>query len=895
MRRTLTIAFIICAIAVPAFAQRNLVRNPGFEDGLDGWRFWGGGAPGEIVLETEDVASGEGALRLTNPSAAKVRAYQPSVQLNQDEPRPVHLRYRVKRGATDPNALQCIDLYGRNMDGTGVGLFANTSVERVGEWVLMEHTFVPDKPIAHLGAWALSYDSTADVLFDDIEFWAEAPEHAPARELIAIGCDAVAMRFVAAGARVQIRDLRVPDGRAYLEGPDGILPGVNLWEVALRGPEGGMLRITPDDGAQLSAQPQPGGAASGATLTWQGVAVDGRPVLDVTVSATVVAGDPLARLTCEVTLHDEAYELASLRFPVLAEILPLGGDPTDDSLAWPRGIGALIRDPFSNPTAVAARYPSSGASMQLMALTDPQGGLYLAPHDGAGHLKVLNMSAEVTAGLRYSVEHQPPAGARQWSTPYPVAIGPVTGGWYEAARLYRQWATEQEWCRAGTLAERDVPAPVTDTDVWMVGHIARDKTDWTRPPERSLTEVRALTPDELREQYPPLALERNRKLAEDFEDYFGVPVGWWWTTWMLPAFDVAHGRQTWPRQFEETIAAVEDAGVPVIPYTNIRRFDTGIPEWQTLDLASAAVINAQGQVVTEPIKEGATAVMCPASEHWQDYFAGYCAGFVQQGVTGLYLDELGTAGAAPCYATEHGHEPGPGNHWVQGRREMLRKLRAACEPIEPDFFTGGEEPCEVYIDLNDLNFTYGSRYPDNIPLWQAVYHDYSVCQGRPVGKWYDASSMLRNYPEDEQAGDVKIDEFITAQAQALVLGIQPGWVRPDLPTYAPEAAAWYRTLVQTWQRAKPWLLFGEMLPEPRIVSELPTVRSTWRYKAAFVAELPAVLCSAWRAPDGSTAIVLANISEDEQTVTLETGIAGHEQATATILARGFEVMEIGAE
>jgi len=118
-------------------------------------------------------------------------------------------------------------------------------------------------------------------------------------------------------------------------------------------------------------------------------------------------------------------------------------------------------------------------------------------------------------------------------------------------------------------------------------------------------------------------------------------------------------------------------------------------------------------------------------------------------------------------------------------------------------------------------------------------------------------------------------------------------VRPDLPTYAPETAAWYRTLVQTWQRAKPWLLFGEMLPTPEIVEDLPTVEAVWRYSGNVLAQLPAVMCSAWRAPDGSVAIVLANISEHDQTVTLQTQIAGHERLTATIPARGLEVMELG--
>ncbi len=867
MRRMLAPLFIVCTCAAPAVAQRNLVANPGFEDGLDGWRFWGGAAPGEILVESEDVHSGAGALRVTNPSAGKVRAFQPSVRLNQDEPRALHLRYWVKRMSTDPEALQCVDLYGRHVDGSGVGFFQNTGVEHAGEWVLVEQTFEPEKPVAYLGVWALNYDTTADVLFDDIEFWVEPPPRLPTTDLVSLQTDDLSLRFVSAGNLVQVRGLRGARGRTYLDGPEGLRPDVNLWELRVRNAEGETLRVLPDDRALLGAEVREGERGAMAVLSWRGVYVGNRPAVDVDVFVLAPPGQSLAWFTCRVDLRDERLGLVELQFPVLAEMPPLGDRPADERIVYPQGLGRELRDPHSNPTALSLSYPSSRASMQMMAWYDGRGGLYFAAHDGEGYLKTLLLGPETTAGLRYSVAHLPPDTGRpglDYQTPYPVVVGPFEGDWYDAGRLYRAWATRQTWCSCGRLAERGLPAPVRETSVWMVGHMPRDRSGGARQPSLSPDEKRALSPEELQEAYLPLSPELNREAAARFQDYFDVPVTWWWTTWMLPAFDTRQGCQVPPRRFAESVAAVTDLGIPVIPYTNIRRFDVGIAEWEQLGLEAGAVIGPDGEVALEPLAGGYTAIMCPASETWQRYFARYCLGFIQRGVTGLYIDELGTATARPCYSTDHGHRPGAGKHWVQGRRAMLRRIRELCEPEEPDFFTGGEEPCEPYIDLNDYNFTYGSRRPDQVPLWQAVYHDYSVSVGRPMGKWYDTASMVRHYPERLQRGDVGMDEFVTGHGQALVFGIQPGWVRPDIPTYAPETSEYYRRLVRTYHHAKPWLLYGEMLPPPRILTDLPVVASVWRYKEPLPVELPAVLASAWRAPDGTVGIVLANISQEDQ-------------------------------
>jgi len=292
-RRSVAIIACLALTALHAEAQRNLVANPGFEDGLAGWRFWGGGAPGRIVLETEDVHSGTGALRVTNPSGAQVRAYQLSVQLNQGEPRALHLRYWVKRLSDDPEDLQCVDLYGRYADGTGVGFFVNTSVEHVGEWVLMEHTFQPEKPVAQLGVWPLNYGA-ADVLFDDIEFRVEPPPRLPARELLALEGDDLSLHLVESAGRVQVRDMIGADGRVYLDGPEGMRSDVNLWGAVLRGPDGEQRRVLPDERAELTAETRETDRGPEAVLTWRGVRIDDAPALDVEVRVLIPPGESAA-------------------------------------------------------------------------------------------------------------------------------------------------------------------------------------------------------------------------------------------------------------------------------------------------------------------------------------------------------------------------------------------------------------------------------------------------------------------------------------------------------------------------------------------------------------------------------------------------------------------------
>ncbi|MEA3402321.1 MAG: DUF6259 domain-containing protein [Armatimonadota bacterium] len=894
----LMVLVLACSLACVAGAQRNLVANPGFEDGLEGWRFWGGGAGGRVLLETEDVHSGTGALRLTNPDAARVRAYQGGVQLNQLQPRPLHLSYWVKRTSDAPDALQCIDLYCTNQDGSRAGYFRNTSVDDVGEWVHMEHTFTPAKPIAQMNVWPLNFDTTADVIFDDIIVTVEPAPSLPAEELAAVRGDSLQLRVLAAKGRVGLRDLRRPgDGRSYLAGEPAIRSDTNLWSAELVSADGRRVLVVPDQRAELIVEAEAGAAS----IVWRNVHIGEEPALDVQVRVRIAEDQPLAYLTARVQVTADGWGLRRLRMPALAEMPPLGETPRDDAVAWPQGLGRLMKHPEATLAGLHLSYPSSRASMQMLSWHDPDGGLYLAAHDGEGYYKLFDLGLEMTRGLSWSVTHVPEGAGpscTEYESPWPAVIGVAEGGWYGAAQLYRRWALDQKWCAKGPLAERDLPQTVRETALWMVGCMLRQPAaDFPRP-ELSPDEMRSISAERLREISPGMLPDTNGRRAEAFAGYFDVPVAWWWTTWMLPGFDVRHGAQVAPRGFEETARAVSRAGVPVMPYVNIRRFDTGLAAFDE-QMHRGAVVTQEGEVATSPTKGVPAAVMCPASETWQEYFPRYCRSFVERGADGLYVDELGTAGVVPCHADHHNHPAGGGTHWIDGRREIMRRIHELCSEIQPQFFTGGEEPCEPYIDVNEYAFTYGSREPDTIPLWQAVYHDYAVCAGRPVGKWYDPYSERVHYPEELRGGDVRMDEFVTAMGQAVVQGIQPGWVRPDIVSYAPETSRYLRRLAQFYASARPWLLYGRMLPPPRIATELPVVRSRWMYKRRLPVELPAVLGSAWRAPDGAVVLVFANVSEEEHTVELaiepeQYGLPDNaDPGELTIPARDFLLVPLG--
>jgi len=109
-----------------------------------------------------------------------------------------------------------------------------------------------------------------------------------------------------------------------------------------------------------------------------------------------------------------------------------------------------------------ADYPGGGKSMQFEAYCVPDGapdGLYLAtrtrpaPQDGpvqAPRRRVLLRAAQLPPGHgpRPDLRDALSGGDRVFS-----------GDWWDAARIYRQWALKQPWSAAGPVRERAAGTP----------------------------------------------------------------------------------------------------------------------------------------------------------------------------------------------------------------------------------------------------------------------------------------------------------------------------------------------------------------------------------------------------------------------------------------------------
>ena len=169
--------------------------------------------------------------------------------------------------------------------------------------------------------------------------------------------------------------------------------------------------------------------------------------------------------------------------------------------------------------------------------------------------------------------------------------------------------------------------------------------------------------------------------------------------------------------------------------------------------------------------------------------------------------------------------------------------------IDPDSVTSAEASSEEFIDMVDTRLCITILRENVAPLFSAIYHDYQLYYGRNLrpGDGEPAFSMIAGYAFN--MGSQLGRYFIHGDGISL-----------DSETNAKQRA-FLTTLVDAKRSAKEFLNVGRMLRPPKIVSDLPELTARIWYSEQVIT-LPAVLCSAWRAPSGEIAVVFVNCSED---------------------------------
>ena len=604
--------------------------------------------------------------------------------------------------------------------------------------------------------------------------------------------------------------------------------------------------------------------------------------LKVVVKVRVQADSPLTFWRMEVRNVAEAA-VCQLTCPVVSGLVKVGNPAPGEAIVFPRqGEGYVFRNPYPVrdrlPLCAGAgpdiadvgigdlhgQYPGQ-IPMQMFACYNEQAGLYLATHDAGQNVKSFDVAPMTGYGPSpvFSISHFPSEvmGA-DVAFAYDTVLGVFHGDWYDAADIYKAWATKQWWCEK-KLWQRDIPD-------WMhSGFGVFQMSNFHLP-----------------------VLKTNHSMAQiadvvnGLSEEIGVPLlalvfnwegggGW---TGPVGFFPPREGEA----EFKDAMRRLRRAGnhgfvyitggcwylkLPYDPpFNSLQEFEAeGRPH---------AIMTAQGEISGRgPSHPGWQATrICPQTQYTQELTASILLQCLGLGCTVVQIDNFPCGGSEACYDPSHGHPLGHGQWWSEAWANILKETRQRARAKDPNCAMATEGISENFIPYLDMfdhragNMEYFGHYRrghpmggEVIPLFNYVYHQY-------IG------SYLAAYPECNRP---EVLYWTRCLGKSLVQGAVPtgGHYFPEPAELNPTTIAFYKKIIRAAAReCWPYLMFGEMLRPPEI--EVPTITAS--YCRMFLDEKShymdprqrhevrdrAVQHSAWRGRDGSVGYFFVNVSED---------------------------------
>ncbi len=629
---------------------------------------------------------------------------------------------------------------------------------------------------------------------------------------------------VAGGALTELR----PSGAENFAGAP-----VPLWEVTFRNRNGGKSRIQADAAGMAEETAD--------SIVWEPELAPGcRCRIKVTVTPE----------SDSLTLWQIAIEALPEEWSVFQVTFPCFDWQVEDSdryrmvIPADRGIekvNPLTRLPDRSELWVRRKfrersYPNGFATMQCFGLIHDDRLLYFAAHDPEPVVKnfyfepdpaagVIRMRPTVKTALRYGEDYRS----------FPWALGFGRGDWFDVATRYRRFALTASWTREGALEDSDrTPRWYQDTPIVLLKDYRGE-----------LYDVEAFT-----------------RVAE----YLQVPLLMHYYMWHIPAFDAGYPF-FFPAtpNFRNDMKLLQQAGIRVMPYINAYSADTETEEWKYLE--PSAIRKNEGLELHAQVwsQNRALAAMCPVDPLWRRILSLVALRCVEMGVDGVYFDEVSCSPAHNCYADNHGHTPGDERAFIAGHRQLLRELRQEGRQINPDLILTTESCSEAYMDVLDGYLIGNNNAGDEVPLFEAVYHDYTIGFGQYI--------FCDELDDPRFAGAI-----IGKCARQFIYGAQFAWSRIPLLAIieaAPEAAGFIKTLAHAKVRHADFLTRGKMLRP--LCLDVPNLTQrwlkAWNDNTGEETILPTVLNSVWIRNDTAIAVVLVNIGAEPVTVTVE--LAAH--------------------
>lgn len=623
------------------------------------------------------------------------------------------------------------------------------------------------------------------------------------------------------GFAVRSIENRCLDGGAcFVNPPDR---GHDMWRLDFLGPaEANGRRKVANSRSRLRAKRR-ASEQSGDTLTlkWLGMDLPGETgVLDVTVEIRLVEGGVSSEWRLAVDNRSSTWALERTHFPCLPGVMKPGeGDVLEP--AKPLG-GQLHRAYAGSESMRWTKFPASAPPM--CAFMHDGAGIYVGVHDPSRPITQFIYGPGLDFEIATPVENAGVLGKAARGPSFPVIVRPFLGDWWQAARIYREWAMRQQWTAKGPIEERaDFPQSMKGLDVCAI-----------------LVDANAVA--------------ASNKIARIVRTFPGLKVGVHWYQWHNSGFCV-----NFPELFPakkgvlDVIRAWTKEGVMVMPYTNPRLWDVHQASWEFS--RDHACRNANGGYDTIDYLRNDCAVMCPSSDVWKRSIWKWSRQVLDEtGANAIYYDQVSVARPFECYDERHGHALGGGRWWTDGYRKML-------EPMH-DLYSSRNAPItselsgDQWLDLIDGYLLCGAPHDDEVPLMPAVYSGYAI---------YFGSEENMCDPEDT---------FESWQYRQFTWGVLPGWFdKWDIgdPKFARQQGIIAR-LARVRRAAEEFMVYGSLVDEVRFIDEPPTreyaMNYLWRPREWIdKVHMPDLHGMVWHSRSGtSCAVFVANASAEARRV-----------------------------
>ena len=555
--------------------------------------------------------------------------------------------------------------------------------------------------------------------------------------------------------------------------------------------------------------------------------------------------------------------LYDIRYPILQGFKKM----EHEEMAVSSWLGSLIHEPRAslnkeNPQRWFAWESPGFLSMQMVALYHPQkGGIYMGSNDTLSYPKRYEILLD-TLHTEYAWTHTPSyrSGANTYRPTYETIVGLFEGDWLSAAQIYRQWATEQKWCRESRFHNGQTPEWAEKTALWI----------WNRGKSSNV-------------------LSEARHLRKKWK----LPVSVFWHWWHGCSYDEGFPEYLPPREgaepFRKAVKEAEKEKVHCIVYMNSYQWGNSTRSWKEegAERFCAKQINGNTYSHSFNIFTGKELTpMCMATPFWRKKYATLAdSAICQYGVGGIYMDQA--CSSMKCYDEGHGHPLGGGNYWVSGFKDLVSSIRQGAEREKKKAVLAGEGSGEDWIPCLDLFLTLEAsreRYlgigdTETIPLYQAVYHDYAMTYGNYSSLVYPPYDDLwpdqfRPANREQPLPDDFDMQFRMEQARAFVWGMQPTLANYHalLDNEKEDEMDFLQRLVLLRQKTLKYLLYGVYERVPSF--EIPKQEINFSRISIYAGrsgntvtqsrhEVPLIYSGAWRAKDGNIGICMANIAEKD--------------------------------